>query len=113
MWKELLNASINAFAPFVEKYKANKNPIDNKPPLGLFIISWMVLNAASLVDGGNIDPNILINVSWNPDIGIYGISVNRKIIAGKNARKKLNARDDARVLMDPLWIPSQKNIATS
>ena len=58
MWKELLNASINAFAPFVEKYKANKKPIDNNPPLGLFMISWIVLNAASFVDGGNIEASL-------------------------------------------------------
>ena len=35
------------------------------------------------------------------------------MIEGKNARKKLKARDDALVVIPPLLNPFQKNIATS
>ena len=64
----------------VEKYSARINPIDNKPPLWLFIISSNVLNVATFVDGGKILEIISINVSWKPSIGIYGIKVKKTII---------------------------------
>ena len=41
------------------------------------------------------------------------MSEKRKIMAGNRARKKLNARDCARVLMAPRWIPVKKKSATS
>ena len=38
-------------------------------------------------------------------IGIYGIRVNKTIIDGKKAKKKLNANDDARVVIAPCLTP--------
>ena len=35
------------------------------------------------------------------------------MIEGKNARKKLNANEEARVVIEPFIIPFQKNIVTS
>tara|TARA_B100000902_G_C27045599_1_gene781526 strand:+ start:55 stop:219 length:165 start_codon:yes stop_codon:yes gene_type:complete len=39
--------------------------------------------------------------------------VKNKIIDGKNAKKKLNAREDALVVIAPLTNPLQKKIITS
>ena len=112
-WYEALKASINELTPFVEKYNARINPNESNPPLGLFIISSIVLNVIVLVEGGNILAIRFINVSWNPIIGMYGISVKTTIIDGKNAKKKLKAREDARVVIEPFIIPFQKNKVTS
>ena len=76
-------------------------------------MSLTVFVAASLVDGGKTEYNISINVVWKLLIGIYGIRVNKNIIAGKNARKKLNAIDEALVVIDPSMSPVQKKEATS
>ena len=40
------------------------------------------------------------------------MSENKKIVAGNNARKKLNANACARVTIPPFWIPVMKNSAT-
>jgi len=45
-------------------------------------------------------------------IGMYGISVNKKIIVGKRARKKLNDSDEARIFNVPFLIPLKKNFET-
>jgi hypothetical protein len=44
---------------------------------------------------------------------MYGISVKKTIIDGKNAKKKLNANDDALVEIAPSIKPFQKKIVTS
>ena len=113
MWYDELKACINELIPLVEKYSARINPIDNKPPLWLFIISSNVSNVATFVDGGKILEIISINVSWKPSIGIYGIKVKKTIIEGKKAKKKLNANDDALVVIAPSCNPLKKNIVTS
>ena len=81
------------------------NPIDKRPDLGLLIISYIVANAISLVCGGKIVVINSISVSWRSTIGIYGIKVNKTIIDGKKAKKKLNANDDARVVIAPCLTP--------
>jgi hypothetical protein len=43
---------------------------------------------------------------------MYGIRVNKKIIEGKIARKKLNATADARIGKAPFEIAFQKKTAT-
>ena len=113
IWYEALNASIRELTPLVEKYSANRNPMDKSPPLGLFIISSIVVNVIVFVNGGNILEIKSIRVFWKSLIGMYGIRVNTTIIEGKNARKKLNANEDARVVIEPFIIPFQKNIVTS
>jgi hypothetical protein len=45
-------------------------------------------------------------------MGTNGMSVKNTIIIGKTARKKLNATDDARVVIEPLKIPWKKKEAT-
>ena len=57
--------------------------------------------------------SISISVSWKPSIGIYGISVKKTMIDGKNAKKKLNANDDALVVIAPSCNPLMKKTATS
>ena len=44
---------------------------------------------------------------------MYGISVKITMIDGKNAKKKLKAREDALVVIEPFIIPFQKNTVTS
>jgi hypothetical protein len=46
-------------------------------------------------------------------MGIYGISVKKTMIEGKKAKKKLNANDDALVVIAPSTNPFQKKIVTS
>ena len=55
----------------------------------------------SNVWGGSISLRDINNCSWNPSIGTKGISVKMTIIEGKSARKKLNARADALVVIAP------------
>ena len=98
---------------FVEKYNARKKPIDNKPPRWLLMISCIVSNVTVFVDGGRMLDKISIRVSWNPFIGIYGIRVKKTIIEGKKARKKLNAREEALVVIAPSCNPLMKKIVTS
>jgi len=50
--------------------------------------------------------------SWKFSMGINGISVKKTMIIGNTARKKLNAMDEARVVIDPLKIPWKKKEAT-
>ena len=56
---------------------------------------------------------ISINVSWKPLIGIYGIRVKNTIREGKNAKKKLNASDEALVVIAPSCNPFMKSVVTS
>jgi hypothetical protein len=44
---------------------------------------------------------------------MYGIRVKKTIIEGKKARKKLNAREDALVVIAPSFNPVIKKIVTS
>lgn len=44
---------------------------------------------------------------------MYAINVNKKIIAGKSAKKKLKARDDARNIRSASNKLSKKNFPTS
>ena len=81
------------------------NPIDKSPDLGLLIMSYIVENAISLVCGGKIVEISSISVSCRFTIGTYGIRVNKTIIDGKKAKKKLNANDDARVVIDTCLTP--------
>ena len=87
--------------------------MDRRPLLGLLIISLRVSNVISFVDGGKITASSSINVSCIPEIGIYGISVKKTMVEGKNAKKKLKANDDALVVIAPLVSPFQKKIVTS
>ena len=48
-----------------------------------------------------MSPRDMNNCSWNPSIGTKGISVKITIIEGKSARKKLNARAEALVVIAP------------
>ena len=105
-WYEELNASINELTPLVEKYNARMNPIESNPPLGLLIMSSNVVNVISLVVSGRIIARISIKVSWKPSIGMYGMRVKNTITEGKNAKKKLNANEDALVVIEPSAIPS-------
>jgi len=66
-----------------------------------------------LVDGGNTTDKTSISVSCKPAIGMYGISVKKTIMDGKNAKKKLNAKEEALVVIAPLINPFQKKIVTS
>ena len=45
-------------------------------------------------------------------MGTKGMSVKNTMIIGKTARKKLNAIEDARVVIEPLKIPWKKKEAT-
>jgi hypothetical protein len=54
-----------------------------------------------------------ISCFWKLSIGIYGIRVNMKIIAGKIARIKLNAMAEALVVIAPSTTLFQKNKVTS
>ena len=44
---------------------------------------------------------------------MYGIRVKKTIIEGKNAKKKLNAREEALVVIAPSCSPLIKKIVTS
>jgi hypothetical protein len=79
----------------------------------LLITSSIVEKVTLLVDGGNIDDIISIKVSCSPSIGMYGIRVKKTIIEGKNAKKKLKARDEALVVIAPFLSPFQKKKVTS
>jgi hypothetical protein len=46
-------------------------------------------------------------------MGIKGINVKKTRIIGKMARKKLNAIDEARAVIEPLNKPFKKKLATS
>ena len=70
-------------------------------------MSFSVEKKDSLVEGGRTSFNNCNKISWKLSIGIYGISVNKKIRAGKNAKKKLNAMEEALVVIAPFSIPSK------
>ena len=86
----------------------NIKPIDNKLALGLLIISSNAVNAIVLVEGGRMVSIMSNKFSCSPSIGIYGIRENKTIIDGKNARKKLNAKDEALVVIAP-WVIAVEN----
>jgi hypothetical protein len=44
---------------------------------------------------------------------MYGISVKKKIMVGKRARKKVKERDEALLFIDPRVIPLKKKTVTS
>ena len=93
------------WTPLVAKYIVRMKPIDNNPVLGLLTTSSIVAKANSFVAGGKMVDNNSSNVVCKFGIGIYGIIVNKTIIEGKNARKKLNAKEEALVVIDPSLIP--------
>jgi hypothetical protein len=44
---------------------------------------------------------------------MYGMRVNKKIIEGKIAKKKLNARDVALMFKEPFFMALKKNLETT
>ena len=54
----------------------------------------------------------LINSFWKLWIGIKGIRVKRKIDAGNNAIRRINAIEDALVTRTPFWKPFKTNLIT-
>ena len=95
------------------KYKANKNPKDKRLKFCFVMISSMVTNRTSYALAGNKRLILSSKSCWKLSIGMYAINVNKKIIAGKSAKKKLKARDDARNIRSASNKLSKKNFPTS
>ena len=91
----------------------NTKPKDNKLEFCLLRISEMV-SAISLYErSGKIMDNCSINWVFKPSYGKYAISVSKKINAGKRAKKKLKAIEEALVVTAPSYKPLKKNRKTS
>lgn len=110
---DALKLFIIATNPFFEKYNAAMKPKESNPPFGRWVISRMVSCSDMNMLVGRIFPIISNSESWKFGTGMYGIKVNRKIMEGNTARKKLNAIDAARACTCPLKTPRKKKAETS
>lgn len=91
----LSNVVIIMLKALLLKYKANKKPIDSKLRFWLLTISSIVEISTSYALVGNKRLIWIKRSAWKLSIGMYGMRVKTKIIAGNNAKKKLNASDEA------------------
>jgi hypothetical protein len=101
-----------ACIPFVEKIIVAIN-IKRRSPLLLWvtmsiIVVWRKLKAFD----GRIFSKSFISSCWKLGIGINGIRVKRKIEAGSNAIRRLNAIDEARVTKNPFRKPLITKVIT-
>ena len=77
--------------PFVARYKVEKNPKDSSPLRCLPTVSCIVGAKASYTLSGISCSRKDTILGSSSGMGIYGISVKTKIVAGKMARVKLKA----------------------
>ena len=91
----------------------NRNPNESRPPLGWLSMSSIVDLAASKAVAGSASLKSIMIRSCMPSTGRYGISVKKKMIAGKIARKKSNEIALALDLRSPFCKPRMKNLDIS
>ena len=107
-----LNVWISLSRPLVEEYSVRAAPNDNNPPCRVSKIS---LSVVSMVENAFEGRNSLkiFNISiCRFAIGMYGMSVNKKISPGKSARKKLNATAPALIVIASFTSWLIKNLIT-
>jgi hypothetical protein len=101
-----------AWMPFVEKIIVAINIISKRPALLFVTMSIMVVSRKLKASTGRIFSNSSISSFWKFGIGMKGIRVKRKIVAGRRAIRRLKAIDEARVTSTPLLNPLITNLIT-
>ena len=99
---ETLKAFMTAWIPFVEKIAVVINIKNSNPPLFLVITSIRVDSISIKTFDGNTFSKIVNNSVWKFGIGMKGMRVNKNIMLGNVARRKLKAIEEARVTSVPV-----------
>ena len=84
----------------------------SRPPLLCVTISMIVVSIKLYAFTGRMFSKSFISSCWKFGIGINGISVKRKIEAGRIAISRLNAIEEALVTSTPFLNPLITNLIT-